>query len=440
MTNGLLNVNTTKNFLPMKAIIFMIGILFISSANAQKFDCSSKITAYQELYQAKKIAESFDIWNEVKKNCPKENEAIYTDGIQILQYKIDNAKSGEEKEKLVRDVLKLYDQYNKNFPLSTPSYQADKAMALVNNKIEAKEEIFNLLDSAFSTAPKNITDANTIFTYFSMYCERFTNGDKKITSNLVLEKFTLATSMLNQLTVSNATKANEYKTALKGVNALAKDLATCENLDAFYTKNYPSNQDNTDWLTTALINLSEKCSAKPIFTTLAEKLYSIKVTAQSANFMALSNLKQRKFTEAIKFYNESADLQTNPTEKAKIFYTLATGLLASDNSKSKEYLNKALALDSKMGKAYIFLAQLYVNGASECGRTDFEKKAVYYLAVETVKKAGVVEPRLKPTSEKMSSDFTKKSVTQDDIKNAKMAGKSLTIGCWINETVTFPSK
>jgi hypothetical protein len=424
----------------MKAIIFMIGLLFITNTNAQKFDCSSKIASYQELYKAKKMAESFDIWNEVRKNCPKENEAIYTDGIEILQYKIDNASSAEEKEKLVRDVLKLYDQYNKNFPLSTPSFQADKAMTLVNNKIESKEEIFNLLDSAFSTASKNITDANTIFTYFRMYCEKFTNGDKKITSNLVLEKFSLITTMLNELAVSNPTKTNEYKTALKGVNAFAKDLATCENLSDFYTKNYTTNQDNTDWLTTALINLSEKCSAKPIFNTLADKLYSIKVTAQSSNFMALANLKQRKFPEAIKFYKESAELQTNPTEKAKIYYTLATGLLAGDFSKSKEYLNKALSFDSKMGKAYLFLAQLYINGANECGKTDFEKKAIYYLASETVKKAGVVEPRLKPTSDQMASDFDKKSVTQDDIKNAKMNGKSLTIGCWINETVTFSSK
>ena len=424
----------------MKTIIFMIGILFITNANAQKFDCSSKISAYQELTRAKKMTEAFDIWSEVRKNCPKENEVIYIDGIQILQYQIDNATSADEKEKLVRDVLKLYDQYNKNFPLSTPSFQADKAMALVSNKIEAKEEIFSLLDSAFSTASKDITDANTIFTYFSMYCEKFTAGDKKITSNSVLEKFTLVTSMLNELAVSKPAKINEYKTAQKGVNALAKDMATCENLNDFYTKNYETNKDNSDWLTTALINMSGKCSIKPIFNTLAEKLYSIKATASSANYMALANLKQRKFPEAIKFYNESAELQTNPTEKAKIYYTLATGLLSGDFSKSKECLNKALSLDPKMGKAYLFLAQLYVNGESGCSKTDFEKKAVYYLASETIKKAGVVEPRLKPTSDKMAADFDKKSVTQNDIKNAKMGGKSLTIGCWINETVTFPSK
>ena len=186
--------------------------------------------------------------------------------------------------------------------------------------------------------------------------------------------------------------------------------------------------------------MSEKCSTKPIFNTLAERLYAIKATAQSANFMALASLKQRKFPDAIKYYSESAELQTNPTEKAKIYYTLATGLLAGDLPKSKEYLNKAATLDPKAGKPYLFLAQLYTNSANDCGQTDFEKKAVYYLAIETVKKAGIAEPRLKPTSDQMAAEYAKKSLTTDEIAKAKLAGKSITIGCWINETVTFPSK
>ncbi|WP_293873998.1 hypothetical protein [Flavobacterium sp.] len=424
----------------MRAIIFIAGILFIANANAQKFDCSSKIIAYQTLFKERKIAESFEIWNEVQKNCPNQSESIYTVGIQILQYKIDNATTAEAKEKLVRDVLKLYNQYNKNFPLTTPSFQADKAMVLVNNKIEAKEEIFSLLDNGFATASKSITDANAIYIYFSLLCEKFKSGDNAITSNVLLEKFTLVSSMLNQLQVSNLTKANEYRTALNAINALTKDVATCENLTNFYDKNYPSNQENSDWLTTALINLSERCSTKPIFNTIAEKLYSIKATTKSANFIALSNLQQKKFPEAIKFYNESAELQSNPVEKAKIYYLIATSLLSNDSPKSKEYLNKALTLDPQMGKAYLFLAQLYSNSADECGRTNFEKKAIYYLAAETVKKAGDVETRLKPTSDKMNNDFLKKALNQVDITAAKMTGKSFTIGFWINETITFPSK
>lgn len=422
--------------------------MFITNSNAQKFDCPSKMTEYQELFKAKKIAESFDTWTAVSKNCPKENEAVYTDGIEIIQYKIDNAASAEEKEKLVRDVLKLYDQYNKYFPLTTSDFEVNKAMTLVANKIDAKEEIFTLLDRGFTKASNKVSDANAIFTYFSMYCEKFNNGDKSITSNLVLEKYTLVNSLLNQLQAAKpdsneseqAKQNSDYKTAQTAINKLIKDLATCENLDAFYTKNYTENQENGDWITSALLSLSGKCSAKPIFNTLAEKLYAMKVTAQSANFMALANLQQRKFPEAITFYNESAELQSNPIEKSKIYYTLATGLLANDLPKSKEYLKKALTSDPKMGKAYLFLAQLYSNSANDCGKTDFEKKAVYYLAIQTAQKAGVAEPRLKPTADKAAKDYEAKSLTADEISKAKMNGKLVTIGCWINETITFPAK
>ena len=423
----------------MKTIIFILSVLFITNSNAQKFGCSLKIATYTELLQTKKMKESFDVWSEVLKNCPKENESIYTDGVQLLQYKIDNAASKEEKEKLVRDVLKLYDQYNKYFPLSTTDFEVQKAMMLVNNKIDSKDEIFNLLDSGFTKASKNVTDASAIFTYFSMYCEKFNSSDKKITSNSILEKYTLVNNLLTQLQDSKPSNS-DYKTAQNAITNLIKDIATCENLSDFYTKNYPENQENIDWLTSSLIQLTDKCSSKPIFVTMAEKLYALKATAKSANFMALANLKQRKFAEAIKYYNESADLQTNPIEKAKIYYTLATGLLANDLPKAKEYLNKALTFDSKMGKAYLFLAQLYANSSADCSQTDFEKKALYYLVIQTAKKASIAEPKLKPTSDKMVEDYKSKSISAAEIAKEKMNGKSVTINCWINETITFPAK
>lgn len=421
----------------MKTVYFIIGLLAVASVNAQKFDCSSKTASYQELLKANKVKDSYEGWSEVRKNCPKE-EAVYTDGMQILQYRIENA-AAEEKEKSVRDLMKLYDQYNKNFPSATPDYEVKKAMALITNKIEAKEEIFGLLDSGFATASQNVTDANAIYTYFSLYAEKFNTGDKKITSNAVLEKYTLVNSLLNQLVASHPQNP-DYKTALNAVDNQIKTIATCENLSDFYTRSFEKNKENADWIAAALISLSENCGAKPIFQTLAEKLYSMKVTAQSANFQAIANLRQRKFPEAIKFYEESANLQTNPVEKAKVYFTLATGLLAGDLAKSKEYLDKTVAADPKMGKAYLYLAQMYINNSKDCTKTDFEKKAIYNLAIKTLQKAGVAEPRLKPTVDKMAADYTPKSLTDTEISQAKMSGKSVSFGCWINETISFPSK
>ncbi len=424
----------------MKAFFSLIGILFITNINAQKFDCSATITTYQELFKAKNISDAFDSWSQVRKNCPKQSEIVYTDGIQILQYKIDNAANAEEKETLVRDLMKLYDQYNKNFPSTTTDFEVDKAMALHDNKIEATDEILSLLDSSFSKASDSITNANAIYTYFSLCNDKYKAGDKKYNSDFVLDKYTLVNAMLTNLQNTNSDKADDYRIAQRGINSLVKELATCDNLVAYYEKNYPLNKDNNEWVSGALTNLASKCSDKPIFNTMAQNFYAVKATSQSANFMALASLKQKKFEESIKLYNESAELETNPQAKAKIHYTLATGLLYGDKAKAKESLNKAVQYDPTLSRAYLFLADLYANAATTCGKTDFEKKAIHYLAIQTAQKAAVAEPKMKSAVDKIVEKLASNSLSQAEINKEKMNGKSLTIGCWINETITFPAK
>jgi hypothetical protein len=93
-----------------------------------------------------------------------------------------------------------------------------------------------------------------------------------------------------------------------------------------------------------------------------------------------------------------------------------------------------------MGRVYLFLAQQYANNANKCGKTAFEKKAIYTLAAQTVRKAVAIEPKLKATVDKMAAEFDAKGVTSTDLAKEKMKGKTLTLGCLINETITFPAK
>jgi hypothetical protein len=73
----------------MKAIIFILGVMFITDSNAQKFDCPTKMTQYQEPFKAKKIAESFDTWSAVSKNCPKDYEAKSLTANEISKAKMN---------------------------------------------------------------------------------------------------------------------------------------------------------------------------------------------------------------------------------------------------------------------------------------------------------------------------------------------------------------
>lgn len=426
----------------MRTILLFFVVLFFANGNAQKYDCASKIKKYQDLFLVKKVPESYTVWQEVVKNCAKEDETVYKDGLEILQYLADNATSPAEKEKLVREAMLVYEFYQAYFPKNTADFEVRQAMLLYDNGFKSKEnleEILGLLECGFGKTPEKQANANAVYIYFSLNYNKYKTGDPKITSEVILDKYTTACSLL--LTENpNAVKAEESKTALRAIQFMAKDITDCPNLSDYYTKKYDANKENLTWVFTATTLLSKNCSDKPIFITLAEKLYTLEITAQTANYMALSKVKQRNYPEAIQYYDKAAALELDPLEKAKIYYTVATNLTAENKAESKLYITKTLTADPKMGKAYLYLAQQYAGSAEECGKTVFEKKAVWYLAKETALKAGSAEPRLQQTSENLANEYSSKAATKTEIKKAKMKGKSITIGCWINETITFPSK
>lgn len=425
----------------MRTFFFLIALLSSFISTAQKVDCSLKTKEYQDFIIALDFEQAFSSWETVQKNCPKQSEDLYTDGQKIIFYKIDNAPTPEEKEKLVRQAMKILDQFNKNFPLISQDFEIKKAALLFNNNIDSKDEILNLLNNGFKNASEKITDANLIFTYFQFNVAKFISGDKSVTIDDVLEKYFQTNALLSKLEISNPDKKEDYQAALRRVKIEGRTIATCENLTEYLEKRLPENSENASWLSNSLNALTSKCSSKPIFMTLASKLYLVKETAESAGFIALASLKNRNFEDAKKYYEQAAELETNPSEKAKIYYNTAVGLYGSDLTNSKKQLEKALKADPKFVKAYMFLAQLYANSAEKCGKTPFEKKAIHNLAIYTANKVLTIDPKMRTNIESLTTGFSKNALTIDEIAKEKMLGKKYNItGCDINETFTFPDK
>lgn len=425
----------------MRTLFYLVLLLFeIGIVNAQKkVDCNQKIETYQAFLNQTNVKEAFEPWEEARKNCSSFSEKIYTDGLIIYDYRIQNA-SPETKEKEVRGLMALYDQYYKHFPNVIQGYEVTKAMLLYQNKIDAKEEMLTLFHSGFKKASKLIDSGNAFYVYFSLCNEKFKAADPNYSAKMMTEKYVSLNSLLVKQEAIFPDKAAEFKTAGRAINAMAKEIATCENLSSYYENVYESYKDDADLLEAALNSMTLKCSGQAIFAKISNRLFELKPNTQSALFQAMSHVRQRKFDEATTFYNQAVEFESNPIEKAKILFTIATTMCANDKAKAKENIIKTLNFDPKFGKAYLYLANLYVNSIAECGTTDFEKKAIYFLAIETSKKAALAEPRLQSAADKAVTDYTKLAPSKDDLKKEKKAGKSFTIGCWINETITFPEK
>ena len=108
-------------------------------------------------------------------------------------------------------------------------------------------------------------------------------------------------------------------------------------------------------------------------------------------------------------------------------------------SQAYNYANKTLNAQPSFGKAYLLIAGLYASSANNCGTTQFEKRATFWLAANVAEKAGKVNGSLKKSAAKTAANYRAKAPSKQDIFTEGMAGKTVTIKCWINKTVTVPS-
>jgi len=422
----------------MRVLFLTIVLLIQGIGNAQKIDCSKQIKEYKDFLVLKKIDESIQPWETVLKNCPKDNQELFTDGVYIYQYRIETAKSTEEKEKGVRNLMKLYDQFHKNFPESSKDYEIKKGMLLIDNSIGTDDEILTLFENGFSKV-KDV-EGRVIYSYFKLFNKKFKSSDSKISTNTYVEKYSSLYQLTNQMLLSKPIYSDEYSATLRSLKAEARSVINCENLTAYYDEKINENKENSQWFETALDILSTRCSDKPIFLSMAQKFYDLNKNAKSAGFLAMASVKNRKTDDAKKYFEEAAILENDSIEKAKIYYNLGATLYNGNLEKTKEFMNKSISFDPMLDRAYLFLSNAYANSAEMCTDNDFDKKAAYYLAIQTIKRAQNKNPKFAGKYDSLIAELEKKSLSVEEIFKAKLFGKTYKIKCGINEIVEFPQK
>ncbi|MET0759644.1 MAG: hypothetical protein ABWZ56_04440 [Flavobacterium sp.] len=418
---------------------FLFIVFFSFFLQAQDITCVEKITQINEFVKSNNLREAFLPWSDVRKKCASSDETIYTSGEKILQYKIDNAATADEKEILVRDLLKLYDEYDANFPKNNKGNIVNKAMALHQNGIGTSEEIYNLLDNAFRKDPENFTNPNALYVYFDLFYTQYKEGKKDIQIDDIFTKHDAVISRIASASKNDLKTAQAYKRVSEGVDALISGLAICENLIPFYQKNFDSKKTDALWLENAATNLlSKNCTSDPLFAKIATELHQVNPSSKSAYNLGIVALKSKNQTKAIAYFDQSAELNVDLKEKAKTHYMTASLLSTSNKSGAREYARKAILANPSFGKAYLLIAQLYANSANECGETPFDKKAIYFLAAQAAKKAGEADSFLKTTANQQAESYLKMTPSKAEIKEAKKSGKSILFKCWINESVMVP--
>lgn len=427
-------------------------------------NCAEKLSIFAEMAKTKNYGEeTFKHLQDLRKDCATLSEATYIYGERIYNFRIDNAKTPAEKEKEVRELMKLEDEYRTHFPAKVKGIDVKKAMALFENNVGTSDEVYQLLDTAFKTDKDNFSNPKALYVYFEIYVNDFEAGKKGIKLQDIFTKYdeisdkigeeekvvsdaldaliqkedsgTVLTDKENRYKENHQINMDAFETIRSSMDAKIAQLATCERLIPFLGASYEENKNNEEWLRRAAERLDRKgCSEDPLFSKISDALHKLNPTAESAYNLGVSFYSKKNTTKALEYFNQSAELQKDNTKKANVYYTIARNIYGNGNKvQARAYAEKALAAKPSMGEAHVYIAQLYANSANECGNDPFEKRAIYWLAAQTARKAGTT------AGNNAAASYDRLAPSKQEIFNSGRAGQSISFKCWVGRSITVPS-
>lgn len=448
-------------------VLFVITTgLILSTVNAQATDCATTASiAYEHAKVKNYDAAEEPLWK-VRKECPTYSLATYQFGEKLLKYKLKKAAAADKKA-IANELILLLKERFQYFPSKTNigNIYGSVGQIMFDHKIGTIDTQYKEFNKAWTEDKSNVRNPKNVYTYFYLLVDLHEGGKKELQDvfNLydeVIEKIedeeskrakviaeltdkeesgtVLSSKEKKTLNVYGKILSN-YSKVKAGVNQKLGELADCKNLIPLYDGQFAAKKTDVNWLKAAAGRMSAKeCTDDPLFFRLVEELHRSDPSAKTAYYLGLLALKDRKTTTALKYFNQSAELETKGSDKAKVYFKIGE-IMKRQGSKSKarSYYRKALKRKPSMGICYLRIATMIASSANNCGDDVFSKRAVYWLAENYARKAGKIDPSLKSTANKYAANYHAKAPTKTDIFN-NPGIKSVNIGCWIGETVKVP--
>ena len=446
--------------------IMLIGIMGVSNAQAQNPECMTNLSIYTEHVKVKNYDAAYTPWKMVYEACPALNRANFVYGERILKDKIRKS-SGAEKEGFIGDLLKLYDDRMVHFPKrnNQADLMIDKVLMKYDNKMISDDEIYSMLQTGFTEDKANFKNPKALYLYFSSLVNLHKTGKKKLQEVFnvyddVMEKIESENEKLTGVIAvllpkdSLNTLTSKEKRQLKSYNSYSVNygkisgsidsklgaLADCENLIPLYQKSYEEKKGDIIWVKRAVGRMFNKeCIDDPMFKKLFEAQLALDPSADAYVYGGTLKSKAGDTKGAVADFNKALGLETDAKKKSNIAYKVATIYRRSSKSTARSYALKALKANPSNGKAHLLIASLYASSANKCGKTSFEKRAIYWKAAATARKAGRVDPSLSGRASQAAKSYAAKAPSKEMIFSSGMAGKTVSFDCWVGGSVKVPS-
>ena len=402
------------------------------------------IKQYRSSKDVRYLEEAYPFWTQIVANCPKQSKNLYTNGANIMKVKITSAKTTEERDAYIDELMRMYDTRIANYG-EAAKVTAMKAMDIeLLLKAEGLDRYYALYDQAVKM------EGDLEAAYLVKYMEATINYVRagKAEPTLVVDNYDIASEKLEdelQKNVDDSVKAATIRGYIAGVEGAFSPYATCDQLVEIYSKKFEADPENIDLLKKITNIMSKKgCTDQPLFFSATENLYRLEPTPSTALNMGQMCLQKKEYSKAVEYLGDAVKGVTTQKDKYKAYLYLghAYNGLKSFSAARNAYNNAAEA-DRTKGEPYRFIAQLYAASASSATEDNINGRSVYGAAVDKLQKSKSVDSSEENVNacNTMISRYSAHFPKQADAFMAGLEnGNRFTVPGWVSESTTVRTR
>ncbi len=419
----------------------------------QDKDFMNQLSLYGEFYKQGDYRSAFPHWQVLYDKYPKSTSNIYIHGSKIYEYLIENAKTDEERDKILDEIMAAHDQRIQYFG-GKGYVLGRKATSWLKYKLSDKrttplegEELKNALQTGYGWLAISVEEEkeNTELPVFLLLMQTSRSLYKlgALPKEDVVRNYDKCTTLLNEIAAN--TKDEAKLKEVKDVQAFIENLfsisgaADCDALINIYTPQFQAKGNDIEFIKSMLRRLRQaKCDESELVEQATIKLYELDPSAEAAFNMARGYLKKDNMEMAKKYYDQAISQEKDPKLLASYYLERGRLLFALESaySEAREMARKALSLDPDLCEANMLIGDIYVAASRSFNAEGIQKSAVFWVAVDYYNKARKGDNCNADAANK-AADLRKYFPNKEEgFMEGLKEGQAYKVGGWINENTT----
>jgi hypothetical protein len=418
---------------------------------------------YRQFIKTEEYDKAFEYWEKAYKGAPGadgQRSSHFVDGRKIYLYKFKNEKDEAKKKEYAANALRLFDEQGQCYPNEKAVAQGLKAY-----------EMFYTINSPYPDTKKACQEAilaggnNTSYAVFQPYASIIVwqYQNKQADAAETREVYTKLNEIADHNIANHPKQAEAYKQAKEAMNgtfaAIENEIFDCNFFKSKLEPDYRAHPEDTEVIKFIYNKLKNQgCLDEDPLVAELKGRYETIVAAENEKRLAqhyadnpgdhaIALFKENKFTEALqKFEAGIAKEKAGANDGNKLadyyFYMASIEFRQMNRySAAREDARTAAKYRPGWGQPYMLIGDMYASTSNSCGSDAFDASLAVLAAIDKYAYAKSIDGDVAGEANSKINRYSQYYPAKEEAFMRKLSeGSSMTVPCWIGETVRLRLK